>query len=83
MKKRIIGYTFTTTEIYKCGLCNKNLKGKEGYFTISVGSYYSIKRQRMCWGCMLKRIGEAKKIRKDGDRRYNQLVKKNVMKKLK
>ena len=85
MKLKYIKFKQTTTN-KKCNLCNKILKGKEGYIGIKYRhKNFTLEEKtiRICIDCFFKVVKIIKKDMEDRKKKYNLLIKRNILRKLK
>lgn len=77
-----VSWRQTTTDRFKCVHCRVELKGKKGFIHYTVYGYYQ-EEFRLCQKCYKKANIVKEFSEKEKEARYNLLIKKRILNKLK
>jgi len=87
MKIKNIKFKITASKKWKCHYCKKGLYGDNGFMHFicegDYGYYQNVDNIRICWNCLMNFLEEAKNERGDRKERFQELVKKNIIRHLK
>ena len=88
-KEDYIKFKVTASKDLKCDKCGKNLYGKAGFVEIKLGKgkYDSIftpevKIKKVCLSCFEEMVGKVELERMKGGKRFNKLLKINILRNL-
>jgi len=86
MKIKSIKFKVTTSN-FKCHKCKSQVKGEEGFIHIvgendSGMDWGGFHNMRICWNCFTELIAQFKQERKGRKKRYNELFKKAIFRRL-
>ncbi len=87
MKIKYIKFKVTTYKKWKCNKCKKILQGENGFVHIrcvrDFGYYNGSNDMRICWDCLTEFLeGECKEDRENRKKKYLELTKKAIIRKL-
>ena len=80
----LIKFKVTASKKWKCLKCKKNLYGEEGFIDIKhYNLWKDIVDVRICWNCITSFLKDSKEDRKNRKKRFEKLVKINIVRHLK